>query len=125
MPLNHQESCPRRCFKTPPCSSLQRNPNYPSLPQHVLGDEEHVGGALRKPPHEVRIPFMAEGNVDTNLVSVADQLPLQVAANPVEHLELEAAAIDAVLAREPLGLRNHGFVVGGQPVEDRAGDRKS
>src|ERR1035437_9761084 len=108
------------CNQPPGPRRLQRDPDHQLLAQHVLGDEEHVGGALGKAPHEVRVPFLAEGNIDAHVVAIADQLALQVAANPVEHLELEAAAIDSVLAGEALGLGNHGLVLGGQPVEDGA-----
>ena len=84
--------------------------------QHILGDEEDVGGALGEATHEVGIPLVAERDVDPNVVALGDELTLQIAADSEEHLELEAAAIDAALGDEGLGGSNHFLVVRGEPV---------
>src|SRR5271167_1565192 len=41
------------------------------LPEHISRDEEHVGGALGQPPHEVRIPLRAEWDVHPKTVALA------------------------------------------------------
>src|SRR5262249_3272145 len=57
--------------------------------QHVPGNEEHIGRTLAQPPHKIGIPFRAEGYVDPGAPAFANKLLLKIAANPVEHLELE------------------------------------
>src|SRR5262245_20467607 len=51
--------------------------------EHILHHEPNIGGPLGQPPHEVRIPVFAVRNVDPHAISVAGQLDLQVAADPV------------------------------------------
>src|SRR5580658_2267528 len=44
-----------------------------SSSQQVLGDEENVGRALRKAPHQVGIPLCSERDVDAHSPAVASQ----------------------------------------------------
>jgi len=71
-----------------PEAALAKSEQRPSsLPQHLPGDEQHVRGALRQSPHEVRIPLRAKGNIHPKPITFAYQLLLQVAAHAVQHLE--------------------------------------
>jgi hypothetical protein len=44
--------------------------------EEIARQEEQVGGPLRKPAHEVRIPRAAEGHVDAHAIAILDQRPL-------------------------------------------------
>src|SRR5512138_559495 len=79
-------------------------PAADDLAQHVARDEGDVRGPLGEAAHEVRIPLRAEGDVDAHPPPLAHDLLLEVAADAVEHLELEALGRDAALAREALRL---------------------
>src|ERR1700761_1563395 len=59
------------------------------LMQQAFGDEEGVSGALGQTAHEIGIPLGSEGHVDAGVEAFADKGFLQIAADPVEHLEFE------------------------------------
>lgn len=88
--------------------------------QEVAGDEKDVGGALGETAHKVRVPLAAEGNIDADVVALRDQVSLQIAADSEEHLELEAASVDAALRGEGLCRGDHLFIVRGEAVIDGA-----
>src|SRR6185312_7928950 len=79
----------------------------------VAGHERDIGGTLCEAAHEVRIPLCTERNIAPHPPALADDLLLQVAANPVQHLEFEAIGLDVVLACELLHLLDYDFVVRG------------
>src|SRR5690606_2500519 len=85
------------------------------LPYHRIDNEEKVRRPLGHAPHEVRIPSLAEGNVDAQVPAVVDDLLLEVAADAVEHLELEVAGGDPLGAGEVDGGAEHPLVVGREP----------
>ena len=60
-----------------------------SAAEEILRDEQHVRGTLGQAAHKVRVPLRAERDVNANAPSVLHQLFLQVAADAVQHLELE------------------------------------
>jgi hypothetical protein len=68
---------------------LQRE-NVRSVLEEVFDEEEDVGGAFGKAAHDVGVPLRAEGDVDADTVALGGELALEVAADAVEHLELEA-----------------------------------
>ena len=74
---------------------------------------KHVGRALGQAPHQVVIPLAAEGRGGEHLVAAPDQLQLQVRADAVEHLELEAVAADPLTLREVDHPVDDALVVGG------------
>ena len=82
--------------RTQSTSLAERNPRL--LAEHLLGYEEHVGGSFGQTAHEIRVPFAAEGNVDAYVVSLGNQLALQIAAHSKKHLKFEMAGGDAVLS---------------------------
>ena len=59
-----------------------------------------IGRTLAEPAHEVRKPFAAERNVDAHAIPRLHEHRLQIAADAVQHLELESIGRDAVLARD-------------------------
>src|SRR6266542_4348597 len=77
----------------------------------VAGEERNVGRPLCQPAHEIRIPLRAERNIDAHAVALANQRVLKIAANSVEHLELEARRLDRLLDGEALRLANECFVM--------------
>src|SRR6476469_9514686 len=83
------------------------------LANDVAGDEGDVGRALREPAHEIRIPLGAEGHVAADAIPFLHERFLEVAADAVEHLELEAVDADSLLLRPALGLVDHRRVVAG------------
>src|SRR5215472_13353869 len=85
----------------------------PSTAEEVFGEEEDVGGAFGEAAHEVGVPLGAEGNVDADAIALGDELALQVAADAVEHLELEGGFFDAVHFDEVAEVVDDGLVVGG------------
>ncbi len=90
------------------------------LVEQVFCDEEGVGGSFGEAAHEVGIPLGAEGDVDAHVEPVVDEGFLQVAADAVEHLELEGLRVDVALADEGFGGCDHLLVVCGDAVVDAA-----
>src|ERR1035437_92128 len=70
------------------------------LARDLAGNEREVCRTLREAAHEILVPLRAERNVDAQPVAVARELVLQVAPHAVQHLELEARALDAMLGGE-------------------------
>src|SRR5579875_3300659 len=68
------------------------------LAEQVTGEKEDVGRPLGESPHEVGPPGGAEGDVDAHAEALLDEAALKVAADAVEHLELEGGGSDALLA---------------------------
>src|SRR5690242_10333706 len=64
--------------------------------EDVARDKHQVGRALSHPARQIGVPLRAEGDVDTDVIALPRQFFLQVAADAVEHLELEARAGDVV-----------------------------
>ena len=93
------------------------------LAEKVLGDEEHVGGALGEAAHEVGVPLAAEGRVDADVVALGDERALQIAADTKQHLKLEFAGCDVVRGGVGFGGGDHGGVVRCQAVVDAAGEQ--
>src|SRR4029079_11409010 len=60
--------------------------------ENSLYDERHVRRALTEPPHEIRIPLLAERHVDADAIAFLHQRILQVPADAVEALEFETGA---------------------------------
>src|SRR6185437_9724149 len=89
----------------------------------VFGQEEDVGGALGEAAHEVGVPLGAEWGVDAEVVAFCYERALEVAADSVQHLELEAAFGDGFFLNEAFGGGDHGWVVGGDAVIDSAGEQ--
>src|SRR5829696_974031 len=76
---------------------------------HQVREEEvEVGGAFGEAAHEVGVPLGAVGEVDAEAVAFGDDLLLEVAADAVEHLELEAATVAAVAGDQGPGETDHG-----------------
>src|SRR5215218_7612392 len=70
---------------------------------HQVGEEEvEVGGAFGEAAHDVGVPLGAVGEVDAEAVAFGDNLLLEVAADAVEHLELEAVAVAVVAGDQGL-----------------------
>src|SRR5579871_6263935 len=89
-------------------------------PKHMPGDKEHIGRTLPQPPHEVRIPLSAERNVDAHAPALTHEALLQVAPNPVEHLEFEGIGSDLLAGREGLGFEDDVLVVRRQSMVNAA-----
>ena len=79
-----------------------------------------LAGRSARPAHEVGVPLAAEGDVDADVVSLGDELALQIAANAKKHLKFEMTAVDVALRDKGFGGRDHFFVVRGEAVVDRA-----
>src|SRR5919107_32226 len=62
-------------------------------------EEQQVGRALRHPACEVGVPGRTERDVDADPVSLVHELLLEVAADPVQELELEFLRSPACLGR--------------------------
>lgn len=77
--------------------------------EQVAKEEEQVGRALREPAHEPRIPGRPVAHVDAHRAARLAQALLQVAADPVEHLELPVG--QAPLVEELLGAGDHRRIV--------------
>jgi hypothetical protein len=92
------------------------------ISEEVLREEEDVRGALGEAAHEVGVPLGAEGDVDANAEALRGELALEVAADAVEHLELEGGLRDSLFGHEATDLGNDGFVVGGDAAEDGGGE---
>src|SRR6266542_3397762 len=58
-----------------------------SSSERVRYEEPYVGRPLRQPPRQIGIPLAAVRYVHADRLALADQGGLQVAADPVEHLE--------------------------------------
>src|SRR5258705_10988607 len=82
---------------------------------HVARDEGDVRGALSEAAHEIRIPLLAEGYVDTHPIALPDERLLKVAAHAVQHLELESVLLDPLLLCPSLRLVDHRRIVRGDP----------
>ena len=83
-----------------------------TISQNPLQHEPDVGRPLAEPPHEVREPLLAERHVDPHPVALGAERGLQIAPNPVEHLELVAIRGDGALPRVGLDGVDHLLVVG-------------
>src|SRR6476659_287189 len=79
--------------------------------QHAGGHKRDIRWTLGETAHEIRIPLRSERHVHAHTVSLAHELVLQIAADTVEHLKLEAIGLDVILDRKTLRLANHSFVV--------------
>src|SRR5918998_3876582 len=64
-------------------------------------EEQQVGRALGHPARQVRVPGRTERDVDADPVSLVHELLLQVAADPVQGLELELPPAPACLGPRP------------------------
>src|SRR5258705_11902565 len=84
------------------------------FPKDSAHDEAEVGRTFAQPPHEVGEPFASEGDVQPYSISVGDKCPLQVTADSIQHLELEAVLADAISPRVGPGRLDHRRVGGGQ-----------
>src|SRR5579871_3494275 len=96
---------PPRCTKFPGpalCGSAS---------QQVPRQEEDIGRPFRQPPHKIWIPRLAVRNVEPQSVSFVNQLPLDVAADAIEHLEFEGVARDLARLHEALGLLDDPLVM--------------
>src|SRR5579871_516712 len=71
-----------------------------SAADEIAQEEEHVRGPLGEPAHEVAVPVRTVRSRDENRVAATDEVELELRADAVEHLELEALLRDLVLARE-------------------------
>src|ERR1035437_27780 len=89
-------------------------------PEQVLGNKPNIGRTLGKPPHEVRIPLGSEWNIDSNSPSLSCQLLLQVAPDPVQHLELKRVRRNALDFRPALDFRDNRFIVSRQAMKNTA-----
>src|SRR5713226_1274864 len=98
-PTQFEEFKPRRgarlggiCFSSSPS---RKSPwRMKRLGHQAAQDKPTIGGTLGQPAHEVGAPVGAEGNVNLQGVAACVNLLLQIAANPVNHLEF------VLLARE-------------------------
>ena len=70
---------------------------YAFLPADPFSTNADVGRPLAEAPHEVREPLLAERHVDPHPVALGAERRLQIAPNPVEHLELVAICGDGTL----------------------------
>src|SRR5712692_1137304 len=95
-----------------------------SGPEQIPRKEREIGGPLSKPPHEIRKPVFAEGDVDPQTVTVANELPLQVGANSIQHLKFELILRDVALGGEANRRGNHAGVVRANPMIDAAGQKR-
>jgi len=86
--------------------------------EEVFGQEEDVGRAFGEAAHEVGVPLGAEGDVDADAEALGGEFALEIAADAVEHLELEGVFVDIVLADEGSHLFDDDLVVGGDAAED-------
>jgi len=93
-----------------------------SVFEEVFGQEEDVGWSLGEAAHEVGVPLCAEGDVDADAETFGDEGALEVAADAVEHLELEGGFVEAGGGDEVSHVVDDGVVVGGYAAEDSAGD---
>src|SRR6185295_20224927 len=57
--------------------------------RQILHHEPHIRRAFREPAHEVRIPVFPIRHIDSDLVTIACELSLEVAPDTVEHLKLK------------------------------------
>src|SRR5260221_1276979 len=90
-----------------PCPSV-------GLPaEGVAGDEDQIGRALGHATRQVGVPLCAVGNVDAHVVALLRELLLQVAADAVQHLKLEARLGDAMRGGEAARVRDQALVVRG------------
>jgi hypothetical protein len=105
--MSRSDRCPRRAL------------SFLTL-EEVFGEEEDVGGAFGEAAHEVGVPLRSEGNVDADAEALGGEFALEVAADAVEHLELEGGFGEVVLGDEAGELVDDGFVVGGNAAEDGA-----
>ena len=80
--------------------ALAAAPRLSSAAHEIPQQEEHVGGPLGKPAHEVAVPVRPVRRGDEDVVAAADEVELQARTDAVQHLELEALLRDAALARE-------------------------
>src|SRR3954471_14500467 len=102
---------PRTTLRRPraPCGTSPPAPE----PQDLRHEEPHVGRTLGHPACEVRVPLVAVRHVDANGVAVPGQRGLQVAADPVEELELHPPPVHAVALDVPARPLGHPWIVAG------------
>src|SRR3972149_9554376 len=77
------------CYSGSPRGLTLPAPPAPSTAQKAAQEEEEGGGTLGQAAHEVGEPGVPVRDVDADPVAGGDERGLQVAADPVEHLELE------------------------------------
>src|SRR5207248_8832423 len=85
--------------------------------EEVFCEEEDVGGAFGEAAHEVGVPFRAEGDIDADAVALGGEAALEIAADAVEHLELEGVFVDFVLVDEVAHLIHDRLVMGSDAAE--------
>src|SRR6266566_3167387 len=93
------------------------------LPYSITHHKHQVGRTFCHAPQQVRVPLRAIRNIDAHIVSLADQLFLQIAPDAVEHLELESSFTDAVVTRILAGSIDDSLVMRGDggiiPVQEQ------
>src|ERR1700674_5170194 len=92
-------------------SSLRRTFWFALVLEEVFGQEDDVGGAFGEAAHEVGVPLRAEGDIDADAVALGRETALEIAADAVEHLELEGMFVDLVVVDEGAHLVDDGLVV--------------
>src|SRR6202165_5540646 len=85
----------------------------PALPDEAADAQQQAGGVSRQPPHQVRIPLGSVGHVDPNAIAFPQEPVLQIAADAVEHLELETVRGNLALTGKVLSRLDQPIVVGG------------
>src|SRR5580765_8907013 len=93
----------------------------PLFSKNAANHKTDVGWPLAQPAHEIRKPFASERDVHTDAVALADEHGLQVAADAVEHLELERIASDMGFVHPPARGVDHRGIVGGDRRRMAAG----
>src|SRR6185369_9520719 len=92
----------------PRCS----RPGY-GFPHDAAHDERDVGGSLGEPPHEVGVPLSSEWDIHPHVPTFAAEPLLEIAPDPIEHLELEARRVNGFPLGVVLRLGDDPLVVGG------------
>src|SRR5258708_25717191 len=70
-----------------------------TLPEDAADYESDIRRPLTEPAHEVGKPFAAEWNIDAHAIARLHQHRLEVPADAVQHLELEAIRRHLMVAR--------------------------
>src|SRR5256885_15020619 len=83
----------------------------PDLPEEVSNEEAHIRGSLGKPPHEIRKPVVAIGDINADAVTVPHQPLLQIDSHAVQHLKLEVVFRDFIFRRTPDCRSNHARIM--------------
>src|SRR5438270_13251989 len=104
--------CGRTALRSACADPRSARPQF-RLFEQVLQDKQCVGRAFRQSPHEIGIPFMAEGDVDAYPPAFFRELLLQIAADAIEHLTLERLGGVVLGFSEINGRPDHVLVMGG------------